>query len=287
MVSPEEVFEELRPGLVGTTYQILGSWADAEDVVQATWLKWDVHHDSVEHPRAWLTKVAVRASIDGLRARQARREDYPGEWLPEPVSAEPAADASAINRAAMSVGVLVMMESLSPLERAVFVLRHGFGWSPAEVAEMLGRSQEAVRQLDHRAGRHLKERPERFAPDPQSVREATERFLAACVGGSIEAMLDVLAPDVALHSDGGGEAKAPPRQIQGADKVARFFVAITQAALADARAQLIDINGTTGLLTTIAGVPVSAVSVDVDRGRISHIYLMAAPSKLTRLHETH
>ncbi len=283
MVLPEEVFEELRPVLIGTTYQILGSWADAEDVVQATWLKWGLHHASIEHPRAWLTKVAVRASIDGLRTRQARREDYPGEWLPEPVSADPAPDEIAINRTTMSVGVLVMMESLSPLERAVFVLRHGFGWSHEEVAELLGRSQVAVRQLDHRAGRHLKERPERFAPDPKSVQEATEKFLAACVGGSIEAMLDVLAPDVALHSDGGGEAKAPPRRILGADKVARFFVAVTQTSLSEARAQLIDINGTTGLLTTIAGIPISAVSLDVDRGRISHIYLMAAPSKLTRL----
>ena len=120
-MASEEVFEELRPRLTRASYQILGSWADAEDIVQTTWLKWRRHHDSVESPRAWLTTVAMRASIDGLRARQARGEEYPGEWLPEPVSTEPGPEDIVTDRSALSLGVLVMMESLSPLERAVFV----------------------------------------------------------------------------------------------------------------------------------------------------------------------
>jgi RNA polymerase sigma factor (sigma-70 family) len=126
-LSPEDLFEKLRPQLIGTSYQILGSWADAEDAVQATWLKWEPHHEQVDKPHAWLTKVAVRASIDGLRARQSRRENYPGEWLPEPVSLDPGPDDVVAERSSLSLGVLAMMESLSPLERAVFVLRRGSG----------------------------------------------------------------------------------------------------------------------------------------------------------------
>lgn len=150
-MSPEEVFEQQRPGMTGAAYQILGSWSDAEDVVQNTWLRWSRHHDDVESPKAWLMTVAVRASIDGLRARQARREDYPGEWLPEPVSLDRAPADVVAERSHLSLGVLVMLESLSPLERAVFVLRSAFGWTYDEVAEILGRTPAAVRQLDHRA----------------------------------------------------------------------------------------------------------------------------------------
>jgi RNA polymerase sigma-70 factor (ECF subfamily) len=283
-LSPEDLFEKLRPQLIGTSYQILGSWADAEDAVQATWLKWEPHHEQVDKPHAWLTKVAVRASIDGLRARQSRRENYPGEWLPEPVSLDPGPDDVVAERSSLSLGVLAMMESLSPLERAVFVLRRGFGWPYDEIAEILDRSREAVRQLDHRARQHLQARPERYEPDPVQVQAATERFLEACVGGSIEALIDVLAPDVVLHSDGGGEAKSPPRQIIGAERVARFFVAITQAALADSQAHFVDINGLPGVLTFTDGHAVSALTCDVEDGRITHVYLMAAPSKLGQVH---
>ena len=281
--SAEDVFEDLRGGLIGTSYQILGSWADAEDVVQTTWMKWQAHHPTVDRPRAWLTTVTVRASIDALRGRQSRREVYPGEWLPEPASLDCRPEDLVAGRGALSVGVLVMLETLSPLERAVFVLRRGFVWTYEEIAEMLGRSTEAVRQLDHRARRHLEQRPDRFVPDPAQVQLVTERFLSACVGGSIESLMEILAPEVVLHSDGGGEAKAPPKQIVGAQKVARFFVAVTQSALSDADAHLVDVNGMTGLLTTIRDVPVSAVTLDLEGGYVSHLYLMAAPSKLQRL----
>ncbi len=282
-MSPEEVFERLRPGLIGTSYQIMGSWADAEDVIQRTWLKWAQHHESVESPQAWLTKVAVRASIDGLRARQSRSETYPGEWLPEPISTESGPEDLTLDRAALSLGVLVMMESLSPLERAVFVLRRGFSWPYDEIAEILDRTPESARQLDHRARAHLQQRLERFEPDPDQVQAATERFLAACVGGSIEALMDVLAPDVVLHSDGGGEAKAPPRQIHGPEKVARFFIAIVQSALAESETHVIDINGQPGLLTLTDGEAVSALTFDLIDGLITDLYLMAAPSKLGAL----
>lgn len=282
-MSAEEIFEQLRPRLIRTSYQILGSWADAEDVVQTTWLKWRSHRDQVEIPQAWLTKVAVRASIDGLRARQSRRETYHGEWLPEPVSHEPNPEDVVSDRSALSIGVLVMMESLSPLERAVFVLRRGFNWSYAEIADILDRAPDSVRQLDHRARTHLAERPDRYEPDIDLVQAATERFLAACVGGSIEALMEVLAPDVVLHSDGGGEAKAPPRPIHGPEKVARFFITIVRTVLANTQARVIDINGQPGLLTLAAGEPISALAFDVSGDRITDLYLVAAPSKLRRL----
>lgn len=282
-------FEELRGSLLGTSYRILGSWSDAEDVVQETWLKWVHHHTDVEYPRAWLTKVTVRASIDSLRARQARSEEYTGEWLPEPVSLSPDPGDVAQERADLSIGVLLMMEALSPLERAVFVLREAFGWPYVEIADILDRSESAVRQLDHRARAHLREGADRFIADDEAVRTATERFLAACVGGSIETMLDVLAPGVVLHSDGGGEAKAPLRTMTSAEKVARFMHAIVTGPFTEGRANVawVDVNGHPGLLTSMDGAAVSVVTVDVDEhGRIAEIYLMAAPSKLAHIHPT-
>jgi RNA polymerase sigma-70 factor, ECF subfamily len=282
----DTVFEEVRSSLLGASYRILGSWSDAEDVVQETWLKWLHHHDDVAHPRAWLTKVTVRASIDSLRMRQSRREEYPGEWLPEPVSLLPGPGDVTQQRDDVSIGVLLMMEVLSPLERAVFVLREAFGWPYSEIADILDRSEAAVRQLDHRARAHLREGSDRFVADDGAVRSATERFLAACVGGSIETMLDVLAPGVVLHSDGGGEAKAPLRRMASADKVARFMHAIVNGPFSQGNVQVewVDVNGHPGLLTSMDGAPVSVVTVDVDaQGRIASIYLMAAPSKLTRV----
>ena len=280
------VFEELRGSLLGASYRILGSWSDAEDVVQETWVKWLRHHAEVEHPKAWLTKVTVRGSIDSLRLRQSRREDYPGEWLPEPVSLLPDPGEVTQQRDDLSIGVLLMMEALSPLERAVFVLREAFGWPYSEIADILDRSAPAVRQLDHRARAHLREGSDRFVADDDAVRAATERFLAACVGGSIETMLDVLAPGVVLHSDGGGEAKAPLRRMVSAAKVAKFMYAIVSGPFTqgDAHVEWVDVNGHPGLLTSVDGAPVSVVTVEVDAdGRIASIYLMAAPSKLTHV----
>lgn len=284
--SPEAVFESLRHSLLGTSYRILGSWTDAEDVVQEAWLRWERHHAEVEHPPAWLTTVTVRTSIDSLRARQARREEYPGEWLPEPISLAPEPHEVAEHRSSISVGVLVMMESLSPLERAVFVLREAFGWPYAEIAVMLERTEAAVRQLDHRARSHLEGRSERFTAADEAVRAATEQFLAACVGGSIETMLEILAPGVRLHSDGGGEGKAPLRLIRSTDKVARFLLAIVQGPFQQPgfRVDWVDVNGRPGLLTSCAGQPVSVVTVELDPvGRIEEIFLFAAPSKLRRI----
>jgi RNA polymerase sigma-70 factor (ECF subfamily) len=173
------------------------------------------------------------------------------------------------------------------LERAVFVLRRAFNWPYDEIGEILGRSPEAIRQLDHRAREHLKQRPDRFVLDAAQVQIVTERFLNACIGGSVEGLLELLSPEVVLHSDSGGEAKAPPKQIIGAAKVARFFVGITHSALTEAEAHLVDINGMTGVLSTIRGAPVSAVTFDLTDGRISDVYLMAAPSKLQHLHRRH
>jgi RNA polymerase sigma-70 factor (ECF subfamily) len=283
------VFEQLRGRLIGASYRILGSWSDAEDVVQEVSLKWLRHHDEVVNPQAWLTKVTVRDSISILRLRQSRREDYPGEWLPEPVSLLPDPGEVMQQRDDLSIGMLLMMEALSPLERAVFVLREAFGWPYSEIADILDRSEPAVRQLDHRARDHVQEGSERFLADDAAVRAATERFLAACVGGSIETMLEILAPGVMLHSDGGGEAKAPLRTMESATKVAKFMHAIVSGPLTEGEAQVewVDVNGRPGVLTSMAGAPVSVVTVDVDaEGRIASIYLMAAPSKLTHVRPT-
>lgn len=280
----DEQFEEHRRPLTGVAYRILGSWSDAEDVVQDTWLKWSRHAGSVTSPRAWLTRVVVRASIDRLRERQNRREEYVGPWLPEPVSSEPRPDDTAELRDSVGMGMLVVLESLSPLERAVFVLRQAFGWGYDDIARMLDRSQAAVRQLDHRARQHVDEgRPRYEVPEPVA-RETTRRFIDACLGGNVEQLLAVLSPDVVLVSDAAGQVRAPRRPIVGADKVARFLAAVASAGLEDVTVETAPVNGQVALVARAGGRAVTTLSLDVDEaGLIRALYLVAAPTKLAHV----
>ncbi|MFF5129435.1 RNA polymerase sigma factor SigJ [Streptomyces syringium] len=284
-----DTFEEHRSTLTGVAYRMLGRVADAEDIVQEAWLRWSgADRGEVRDARGYLVRVTTRLAIDRLRQAQSRREAYVGSWLPEPIATDfghtvPDTAERAVLADSVSFAVLVVLESLSPLERAVFVLREAFGFPYQEIAVTLDRSEAAVRQLAGRARRHVAEGKPRFAVDPASQRDLTERFLAAATGGSIGELLALLAPDVRLVSDSGGRAKAPLRVIDTADKVGRFLIAVGQEALPEPEFRFMEINGRPGLCVLSRGRPDTVFSLDVADGRITAIYLMRNPDKLAGL----
>jgi RNA polymerase sigma-70 factor (ECF subfamily) len=281
----EEVFEQHRRMLTGTAYRVLGSWSDAEDVVQDVWLRWAAGRHGVDNPENWLVTVTVRAALDRLRRLKSRREAYVGPWLPEPVSFEPDPAGTAELRDTVAIGMLVVLESLSPLERAVFVLREVFSWPYPDIAEALGRSPAAVRQLAHRAHQHIQQARPRFTVEDRHATQSTERFLQACLDGNVEDLLEVLAPDVVMISDGGGEAPAPKRALVGAREVLAFLAGLgRKRAYAGADFTIGQINAQPGIVISARDEVISAMTFDLDRqARIVAIYVVSAPSKLAHV----
>ncbi|KAB2971545.1 RNA polymerase sigma-70 factor [Streptomyces sp. SS1-1] len=284
-----DVFEEHRPVLLGVAYRMLGRVADAEDVVQEAWLRWSrAERSEVREPRAYLVRVTTRLAIDRLRQVKARGESYVGPWLPEPYVTDfgdrvPDTAERAVLADSVSLAVLIVLESLSPLERAVFVLREAFGYPYAEIAAMLDRGEAAVRQLAGRARRHVEERRPRYTVDPAERRDLTERFLAAAAGGDLEGLMSLLAPDVRLIGDSGGKAKAPLRVLESADHVGRFLAGVAQKGIADASLRYLEINGGPALLVLTGGKPDSVVQVEARDGRIQAVYVIRNPDKLKAL----
>ncbi|MGX5656350.1 RNA polymerase sigma factor SigJ [Geodermatophilus nigrescens] len=298
MTDPLPPFDAARRLLFGVAYQMLGSVADAEDTVQDAWLRWSAaDRGDVADPRAWLVRTTTRLALDRLTSARARRETYVGPWLPEPLltgAALPStgsattgpdpADEVALGEQ-VSLALLVVLETLSPAERAVFVLREVFGLPAAEVAAALGRSEAAVRQLAHRAREHVEARRPRFDADRRAHREVTERFLAACLGGDVGALLAALAPGAVLVTDGGGRSKAALRPITGADKVARFLAAVASggAALPGLRTELADVNGLPSVAAWTDDGPFVAVSLGVADGLVQQVLVVLNPDKLSGL----
>ncbi|MFF7887437.1 RNA polymerase sigma-70 factor [Streptomyces sp. NPDC007896] len=284
-----EVFEEHRPVLMGVAYRMLGRVADAEDVVQEAWLRWSgADRTEVREPRAYLVRVVTRLAVDRLRQVRSRNEAYVGPWLPEPYVTDfgdtaPDTAERAVLADSVSLAVLVVLESLSPLERAVFVLREAFGYPYADIAAVLDRGEPAVRQLAGRARKHVEERRPRYEVDPAERRDLTERFLAAAGGGDLEALMSLLAPDVRLIGDSGGLSKAPLRVIETADKVGRFLYAVAQQGIPDPSYRLLELNGGAALLVLSGDKPDSAVQLDVVDGRIRCVYIVRNPEKLVSL----
>ncbi|MFI6862144.1 RNA polymerase sigma-70 factor [Streptomyces sp. NPDC050421] len=284
-----DVFEEHRPVLIGVAYRMLGRIADAEDVVQEGWLRWSAaSREDVREPRAFLVRIVTRLAIDRLRQLGTRREAYVGPWLPEPLVTDfgptvPDTAEQAVLADTVSVAVLVVLESLSPLERAVFVLREAFGFPYAEIATTLDRTEAAVRQLAGRARRHVEERKPRYDVDPAQRRDLTERFLAAAAGGDIDALLALLAPDVRLVGDSGGKSKAPLRILESADKVGRFLFAVAHGQVPDLEIRFLELNGGPAVLMLSGGKTDSVFQVDVRDGVIQCVYIIRNPDKLTML----
>ena len=277
------LFQQHRSVLFGIAYRMLGSAADAEDILQDAWLSWSrVDTSTVAEPRAYLARTVTNLSLNRLGSAAVQREAYVGPWLPEPLVTAPDASGEVEQAEAVSLAMLVVLESLSPLERAVFILKEVFAFPYAEIAGMLDRSEASVRQVGHRARSSVQARRPRYEAPTEVRRRATEEFLAACLGGDLNRMLELLAPEVTLWSDGGGKIRAALRPIVGPEKVARWIVGIlTVRPIPDMGAQFVDVNGQPGLLVTSAGVPDSVFCAELDEsGGIVGLRIVRNPDKL-------
>ena len=279
MIDATASFAEHRGLLFTVAYEMLGSTADAEDVVQETWLRWDdVEHDEVRDPRAFLVRIVTRLSLNRLRSLKRQRETYVGPWLPEPLvtTADVADDVELAD--SVSFAMLVVLETLSPLERAVFVLREVFGYGYDEIAAATDRSASAVRQLAHRARAHVQERRPRVEP-AADAREVAERFFAAATTGDVQALMDVMSPDVVLLTDGGGKVQAALRPILGAGKVARWLQGVLPEG-ATVTFEWTVANGSPAVLLNLDGQLDTIASLLVIDSRVAEIYMVRNPDKL-------
>jgi RNA polymerase sigma-70 factor (TIGR02957 family) len=290
--SADKAFQDHRNLLFSVAYRILGSAADAEDVVQDSWLKWSAADRSdVVQPKPYLVRIATNLALDRLRSAQAQRETYVGPWLPEPVLTSPDIAENAEQAESVSMAMLVVLETLSPLERAVFVLREVFGFPYGEIAETLDRSEASVRQLGHRAREHVHARRPRIEAGRDEKRAAVERFFAAASGGDINALMEVLAPDVALWTDGGGKVRAAFRPVAGAGKVAAWLAGVSKrpyegVPVEEMRFEMAEINGGPGMVVHGGGRVLSVFTVDLDEsGLIQAVHVVANPDKLGAVSE--
>ena len=287
MTQNDDPFIANRGLLFTVAYEMLGSAADAEDVVQETWLRWDAIGDDgrgdVEHPRAFLVRMVTRKALDRLRANARRREDYVGAWLPEPLLTAPDLAEDAELAESVSLAMLTVLETLTPTERAVFVLREVFDTPYDEIADAVGKSAAAVRQIGHRARDHVAARRPRMDVGRREQQEVVERFLAAVTGGELQALLDVLAPDVVLVADGGGVVQAVVNPVVGAKKVANLLRPFGRLA-PGAQILRVLLNGAAGarIVGTDDGYD-TAISFVVEDGRISRIYAVRNPAKLGQI----
>lgn len=277
-----EVFEGHRRLLFGIAYGVLGSAADADDVLQDAWLRWSGSpRDDVRDPKAFLARVVTRLALNRRRDLDARRETYVGPWLPEPIATGPAAPDSAELADSVSLALLVLLETLTPTQRVVFVLHEVFGFPHREVADYLGRSEPAVRQLAKRARDDLRARRVRFDVDRSTQLAVTESFLAACSGGDLGALIRLLSPQVTLTADGGGEATSALRPVVGADKVARLLLGLATVPL-DYTTERVEANGAPALLGRHDGVPFVLVQLVSVGGVVDEVLMIRNPAKLRR-----
>jgi RNA polymerase sigma-70 factor (TIGR02957 family) len=276
-------FTTHRRLLFTVAYEMLGSAVDAEDVVQETWLRWaDVDRAEVRDPRAYLVRAVTRQALNRMRTVSRRREDYVGEWLPEPLLTSPDVAEDVELAESVSIAMLTVLETLGPTERAVFVLREVFDVPYDEVAAAVAKTPAAVRQIAHRAKAHVAARRPRVEVDPGEKRVVVERFQEAVRTGDLQALLDVLAPDVLLVADGGGVVSAARHPIKGAEKVARFLALLGRLA-PGAELGSMWINGEPAVRIDLDGSLDTVVSLVVEDGRVSRIYSVRNPEKLTRL----
>jgi RNA polymerase sigma-70 factor (ECF subfamily) len=284
-----EVYEELRPLLFSIAYRMLGSASEAEDIVQESFLRFHQAHEEQEigNVKAYLAQITTRLSIDHLRSARVRRETYTGTWLPEPLLTEQVPDVAqhAETADSLSMAFLVLLESLSPVERAVFLLREVFDYPYDEIAQTIGRSEENARQLAVRARRHVEERRPRFEADKKARDELAGRFFAAAEDGDTEGLRKLLADDVVFYGDGGGKGPAIARPLYGADKVARFMEGLVrQAHRLEITLEPTEVNGEPGAVARDKdGNVASVLSVQVADGQIVSLRSVVNPDKLAHL----
>src|SRR3954464_12488296 len=272
--------------MLSIAYRMVGSFSEAEDIVQDAYERL-AREDAVDSPKAWLSTVVTRLCIDPLRSARVRREEYPGTWLPEPVLADPAPDA-AIGAESLSLAVLVLLESLSPVERAVFVLREAFDYGYDEIAEIVGKTPDNCRQLAVRARRHVDERRPRFEPSREQRDELMKRFVAALMEGETEPLVTMLAEDAAFYGDGGGKAPQIWQPVLGGEAVARMLAGFGRVAgRRGYTVRIAELNGGPGLLGFDAdGTPIAARGFGISGGAGGAIRSIVNPDKLAHISST-
>lgn len=286
MITSDALFENRRPAMTGLAYRMLGSRADAEDVVQDAWLRWrTVEPETVEDGAAFLNRVVARLCLDRLKSARARREVYVGEWLPEPVVEEDFDAAPGALDSDLSVAFLLALERLTPLERAAFLLHDVFDCPFGEIARTLGRGEAACRQLAARARRHVREARPRYRPSPDEERALTTAFLLAAMTGDEVSLRNLLTKDVVWHADGGGKVSASLNPVYGLDNAVRLILGIRKKwpPLAGTTARLARINGQPGIVLSLDGLVFQTMGLDLVDGRIAAVYTVRNPDKLARL----
>ena len=275
-----ETYESLRPLAFSIAYRMLGSVSEAEDVVQEGLLR--LHRaDDVEHPKAFVATVVTRLSIDELRSARSRRETYVGPWLPEPLVTDSRPDDESV-----SMALLVTLEALSPVERAVFLLHDVFDYGYDEIAEIVGKTRENCRQLAVRARRHVEARRPRFEPSREQREALAARFFEAIREGDLDGLVSLLAEDAVATGDGGGKAAARKTPLHGGEKIARFMLGLMRIAERDRYVfDLCEVNGRPGALIRQDGQVVSALSLEIADGKVTEFLSVANPDKLRHLQE--
>ncbi len=278
-----ETFERHRPLLFSIAYRMLGSVMEAEDVVQEAFLRWQgASGGEIHAPKSYLSTVVTRLSIDRLRFAKARREEYVGPWLPEPIATGEGSDvagAVALDET-LSMAFLVLLESLTPVERAVFLLREVFDYDYEEISHLVGKSETNCRQIAHRARGYVAARRPRFERSPEQQERLTERFVEACSTGDMPALLELLAEDITLWSDGGGRVRAALNPIYGPEKVTRFLLGVLRKTPPTFVSRLARVNGQLGIVGYVEGRPASVLTLDTESGRIRAIRIVVNPEKL-------
>jgi RNA polymerase sigma-70 factor (TIGR02957 family) len=281
----DDPFVAHRSLLFTVAYELLGSAADAEDVVQEAWLRWaGVDRQQVRDPRAYLVRIVTRQALDRLRVRSRQRETYVGQWLPEPLLTGPDVAEDVELAESVSIAMLTVLETLGPAERAVFVLREVFDVPYGEIAEAVGKTPAAVRQIAHRARAHVASRRPRMAVSRTEQQAVLESFWTAVQQGDLQGLLDVLAPDVVLVTDGGGLAPALPHPVAGAGRVAKVLTGLA-AKVSDAGVGVVWLNGAPAFRIDLDGDVDTALCLAVAEGRITRVYAIRNPHKLSRLTE--
>jgi RNA polymerase sigma-70 factor (ECF subfamily) len=284
MDSATEAFVAHRNLLFTVAYELLGSAADAEDVLQETWLRWvDVDLDEIQNQRAYLVRITTRQALSRLRTLGRRKESYVGPWLPEPLLTAPDVADDVELADSVSMAMLLVLETLTPTERAVFVLREVFALEYDEIAEAVDKSQDAVRQIAHRARNHVAARRPRGVVSPAQSRTAVAAFKRAVETGDLRDLLDLLAPDVVLLGDGGGVKQAIPHPVVGAEKVGRLLQAGLPKLTGHVSADPVQINGHPALIVRIDGEIDDVIALRLDDNLITGLYIVRNPEKLSRL----
>lgn len=283
MTKRAEDFERHRPLLFSIAYRMLGSVADAEDVVQEAYLRWrEVPETEVRSPRSYLSAAVTRLSINRLRSARVRREEYVGPWLPEPLPSDRAEEITEPTELdeSLSMAFLVLLESLNPVERAVFLLREVFDYDYEEISRIVEKSEANCRQIARRARQAVAARRPRFERSPEQEERLTRQFLEACTSGDMEGLVGMLSEDVILWSDGGGKVAAAPYPIHGPERVARFLLGVLRMVPPGFYARPARINGGPGVVGYVNGNPTSVVALDVAGGRLKGVRIIVNPEKL-------